>query len=83
MDLAKTIILNRMVMALIKSKYTGSEMVGFTAPDRRYYQQLDRENELAIRILGRKAPTALKVDIYTTRVRNIVAELENNGDHRH
>ncbi|MBA7607073.1 hypothetical protein ES703_14225 [subsurface metagenome] len=51
MDLKETIKVNKQIMALIKSKYNGEFPTGYTGPDYRYYECLERDIKQAERYL--------------------------------
>ena len=82
MDLGKIIIINRMIMELIESKYLSPIPVGYTEPDRRYHQQLDQDIKNAIAMLGSEAPMSGQIAKYNTEIHGIVERLEKGGSHK-
>lgn len=57
MDFNKALIINRLIMALLESKYPDVGPGCFTPPDERYYRQLSLATKMAEAVLGNEAPS--------------------------
>ena len=80
MDFNKTIIINRLIMALIESKYQGLGPGVFTPPDERYYLQLEYDTEGAELMLGDKAPSTKWIKGFIEHCHTMIEARTAKGD---